>query len=74
MTINRIAIYALCSIVAGFFLMVPLAALFDWMRWPHFNAWALAHGGFVLAWPLMACMAFLIITYIGQRVFKWLGR
>jgi hypothetical protein len=74
MTITRIAIYAFCSVVAGFFLMVPLASLFDWMRWPHFNAWSLAHGAFVLAWPLMTCMAFPIVAYVGQRMFRWMGR
>ena len=34
LTIGRIVLYVVLSIVAGFFLMAPLAALFDWMRWP----------------------------------------
>jgi len=41
------------SIVGGFFLMVPLAMLFDAMNWPLFHTWGLAHGSFLIAWPVL---------------------
>jgi hypothetical protein len=45
------------SWIAGFFLMIPLAIVFDAMSWPFFNGWALAHGSFILAWPLLSIAA-----------------
>ncbi len=50
----RIALICLASIVLGFFLMFPLGKLFDAMDWPLFHTWGLAHGSFLLAWPLLA--------------------
>jgi hypothetical protein len=50
----RVVLICLASIVLGFFLMFPLGKLFDAMDWPLFHTWGLAHGSFVLAWPLLA--------------------
>jgi hypothetical protein len=35
----RFAIQAVLSIVLGFFLMAPLAMLFEAMRWAMFHGW-----------------------------------
>lgn len=48
----------------GFFLMVPLARLFDAMNWPVFNTWGLAHGSFVFAWPLLAYISFYFLRIL----------
>jgi len=48
------------SIVAGFFLMFPLGMVFDAMNWPLFHSWGLAHGSFVLAWPILTLATFAI--------------
>ena len=42
MTIGYFLTYAMVAIVAGFFLMAPVAFVFDRMHWPVFNAWELA--------------------------------
>jgi hypothetical protein len=49
----------------GFLLMFPLGMVFDDMNWPRFHSWALAHGSFHLAWPLLTLMCFAI-----QRVIE----
>jgi hypothetical protein len=50
------------SAVVGFFLMYPLGVLFDHFNWPLFNPWALAHGSFLLAWPLCSAVTLLMIS------------
>jgi hypothetical protein len=52
----------LISIVAGFLLMWPLGALFGRMNWPVFHLWGLAHGSFVLAWPLLSALCFVFLA------------
>jgi hypothetical protein len=59
--INRVAKHAgiaLVSIILGFFLMIPLSMIFDKMNWPLFHSWGLAHGSFLLAWPLLTLLSF----------------
>jgi hypothetical protein len=46
--------------VIGFLLMFPLGMFFDDMDWPLFHSWALAHGSFILAWPLLTLLCLLI--------------
>jgi hypothetical protein len=48
------------SIVVGFVLMWPLGWLFGVMNWPVFHSWGLAHGSFVLAWPMLSAFCFLV--------------
>jgi hypothetical protein len=50
---NKNALLIVVSWVAGFFLMIPLYLIFDALHWPIFNGWALAHGTFIVAWPLL---------------------
>ena len=58
----------LASAVLGFVLMWPLGLLFDGMNWPFFRTWALAHGSFVIAWPMLAFLSFgLLRSLIGAR-------
>ena len=54
----------LASIVFGFFLMIPLAMLFDAMNWPLFHSWGLAHGSFIIAWPLLTLLSFAIVQAV----------
>jgi hypothetical protein len=58
---NRRVIYAIASIPTGFALMFPLAYLFDLLKLPLFNQWALEHGSLVIAWPLLSYLAFRIL-------------
>lgn len=50
---NRRTLIVVVSHLAGFFLMYPLVLLFNHMGWPYFNSWAMSHGAFVIAWPLL---------------------
>ena len=54
----KIALGCLTSIVLGFLLMIPLAMLFDARNWPLFHTWGLAHGSFILAWPMLTVFSF----------------
>jgi hypothetical protein len=45
------------SVVGGFLLMLPLAWIFDVMRWPVFHSWGLAHGSFIVASPALALLS-----------------
>jgi len=56
--IALIALTCIGSVVLGLFLMVPLGMLFDAMNWPLFHTWGLAHGSFIIAWPILACISF----------------
>ena len=56
-----IVVIGLGSIALGFILMVPLGMLFDAMNWPLFHTWGLAHGSFVIAWPVLAVISFGVI-------------
>lgn len=49
---------SLVSTVMGLFPMVPLAMLFDAMNWPLFHSWGLAHGSFLIAWPVLTFITF----------------
>jgi hypothetical protein len=60
----RFALQSVLSIVLGFFLMGPLAGLFEAMRWPMFHGWALAHGSFVIAWPALTIVSFVALSLI----------
>lgn len=65
----RFAVQAVLSIVLGFFLMSPLAALFEAMRWAMFHGWALMHGTFVIAWPALA-----VVAFVGLSLVPWFRR
>jgi hypothetical protein len=53
--------------ISGFLLMLPFALLFDAMGWPVFNGWAMGHGGFIVAWPVLTLLSFLGIVYFDGR-------
>lgn len=72
MTIGYFLTYAIVAIVAGFFLMAPVAFVFDRMHWPIFNAWELAHGYFLLAWPALALVSFPLVALLGERLRRWM--
>ena len=50
-------VMAFIAFVIGFFLMGPLAYLFDKMDWPLFQSGELAHVTFVIAWPLLTLLS-----------------
>jgi hypothetical protein len=50
---TKYALLVVVSWIAGFLLMIPLDLIFNAMHWPIFNGWALAHGSFIIAWPLL---------------------
>ncbi len=54
------------SIPIGFISMWPLGALFEAMHWPVFHGWGLAHGAFVVAWPLLSILVFAIMRLTSQ--------
>ena len=54
-------------IVVGFLLMFPLDIVFETMKWPLFNGWALAHGSFILAWPLLTLLSFAVHSMIRKQ-------
>jgi len=61
---NATTVGWLVSIVFGFLLMIPLAMLFDAMDWPLFHSWGLVHGSFIIAWPLLTLISFVIVRVV----------
>ena len=59
--------------VLGFFLMMPLARIFDAKNWAVFNTWGLGHGSFILAWPMLAYLVFLFLR-MWSRARQGLGK
>jgi len=49
---------AFAAVVLGLFLIAPLGMIFDRMNWPVFHSWGLAHGSFLIAWPLLTLFSF----------------
>jgi hypothetical protein len=58
--------YVIAAVPLGFLLMAPLGMLFDRMNWPLFHTWGLAHGSFIIAWPLLTVVVFLCALVIGR--------
>lgn len=58
--------------VLGFFLMVPLARIFDAGNWAVFNTWGLGHGSFIVAWPMLAYLVFVFLR-MSSRARQGLG-
>jgi hypothetical protein len=54
---NKFA-HILFAVVAGFFALFPLGYIFRKMEWPLFEPWALGHGSFVIAWPILSYIAY----------------
>jgi hypothetical protein len=50
----RILFRIIVAILFGFLAMLPLAALSTMMQWPVFTGWGLAHGSFIIAWPVLS--------------------
>jgi hypothetical protein len=53
------------SLLLGFVLMWPVGWLFATMSWPMFHAWGLAHGSWIVAWPVLSVLSFLALYAIG---------
>jgi hypothetical protein len=51
----------LISFLAGFAMLLPLGWIFGVMNWPLFHSWGLAHGSFMLAWPVLWLIAYLLL-------------
>ncbi|HEX9760029.1 MAG TPA: hypothetical protein VGA40_03875 [Candidatus Acidoferrales bacterium] len=58
------------SIVAGFFLMAPLASLAEMNHWPYFQTWGLAHGSFIVAWPALSLLSYGVV-HLADRYVRW---
>jgi uncharacterized membrane protein len=56
------------SLVIGFLLMWPVGWLFGRMGWPMFHGWGLAHGSFVIAWPVLSLLAFVVLLVLARKV------
>ena len=59
--LNRVTETFLSIVISagiGFVVMFPMAVLFERMNWPYFNYWAMQHGAFVIAWPVLTFIAF----------------
>jgi hypothetical protein len=55
------------SIVLGFALMFPLGWLFGIMNWPVFHGWGLVHGAFMVAWPALALVSWVLVSLMRTR-------
>lgn len=61
---------AALSIIVGLLLLWPVGWLFDVLHLPVLHSWGIAHGGYVLAWPL-ASAAFFLVAW---AFVAWRGR
>ncbi|MEZ0231499.1 MAG: hypothetical protein ACAH12_01560 [Methylophilaceae bacterium] len=52
------------AVICGFFLMWPLALVFNKFGWAVFHTWGLAHGSFLIAWPLLAKLTYWLLGLI----------
>ena len=57
-------LYVFGSIVGGLLLMWPLAALFGANNWPIFHSWGLMHGAFMIAWPVLSGLTFVVLRFL----------
>jgi len=55
------------SVVAGFALMWPLGWVFGLMNWPMFHSWGLVHGSFVIAWPMLSVLSYMVLRGFERR-------
>ena len=55
------------SLVIGFVLMWPVGWLFGQMGWPMFHGWGLAHGAFVIAWPVLSLLALAVLLVLVRK-------
>lgn len=65
----RTGLLVTLSIPIGFICMWPLGALFSAMHWPVFHGWGLAHGAFIVAWPLLSILSFAVLQ-LASRHFR----
>ncbi|MEP6766253.1 MAG: hypothetical protein ABJB66_18215 [Gemmatimonadaceae bacterium] len=58
------------SAVGGFYLLTPLGMLFDWLKLPGFNTWAILHATGIYAWPILSLIVLAIVVraYHGLRL------
>ena len=51
----------LAAVAVGFLLMLVLSAVFTQMGWPVFNGRGLAHGSFLVAWPVLSAVGYRVV-------------
>lgn len=56
------------AIVFGAISLLPLGMFFDAMKWPLFNTWAVAHGMFIFALPILISILFLALRPALRRL------
>ena len=60
--------------VLGLLLLVPISVLFDYMSWPVFHSWGMAHGAIWFAWPVTTVAGSGIALAIAIGVRRWRQR
>jgi hypothetical protein len=64
----RTVLRLLLAFIGGFILMFPLGAFFDAINGDLFHSWGLAHGSFLIAWPGLGLVTFLLLVRV-----PWFG-
>jgi len=41
------------------------------MNWPLFHSWGLVHGSFIIAWPVLTILSFIVIKTIPIARDRW---
>jgi len=59
-------VVVLISAGSGFILLWPLGCAFRVMNWGVFNPWGLAHGSFMIAWPLLSVLSYRVGSALMQ--------
>ncbi len=72
MKIIKQIIRIVLSVILAFLALIPLASLFDHMNWSMFNSWALVHGSFLIAVPILAVLIYLLLGLI--PFLRWQGK
>lgn len=55
------------SLAIGFVLMWPVGWLFGQMGWPMFHGWGMAHGAFVIAWPVLSLLVLAVLLVLVRK-------
>ena len=48
------------DVLLGFIALFPLIIISNAMEWMLFTGWGMSHGGFIIAWPVLSLVAYLI--------------
>jgi hypothetical protein len=64
----RTLVRVMLACIGGFMLMFPLGAFFDAINGAVFHSWGLAHGAFLIAWPGLG-----VVTFVLLGLVPWFG-